>query len=64
MYKLVPKKRKNIFLKILGFIAACAVIKELLVVLPGPAPRSSRAISKKTKIIQRDLYRPYANVNL
>lgn len=42
MYKLVPKKRKNIFLKILGFIVACAVIKELIVVLLGPAPVSQQ----------------------
>lgn len=38
MYQLVPKKKKNIFLKIVVFLVACAVIKELIVVLFGPAP--------------------------
>ena len=42
MYQLVPKKKKNIFVKILVFLVACAVIKELTVVLFGPAPVSKQ----------------------
>ncbi len=38
MYKLVPTKKKNIFLKIVIFLVACAVIKEIIVVLFGPCP--------------------------
>jgi hypothetical protein len=41
MYQLVPKK-KNLFLKILGFIVALAVIKELFVFLFAPAPISQQ----------------------
>lgn len=37
MYQLVRKKKRNIFLKIIGVLVACAVIKELLLVLFGPA---------------------------
>jgi len=42
MYQLVPKKKKSIFLKILVFLIACAAIKELIVVLFGPAPVSKQ----------------------
>jgi hypothetical protein len=42
MYQLVPTKKKNIFLKIVIFLVGCAVIKELIVVLFGPAPVSKQ----------------------
>jgi len=42
MYQLVPKKKKSIFLKIVIFLIACAVIKELIIVFFGPAPVSKQ----------------------
>src|SRR5687767_13681251 len=42
MYQLVPKKKKNIFLKIVIFLVACAAIKELIIVLFGPTPVSKQ----------------------
>lgn len=42
MYQLTPIKKKNIFLKIVIVLVACAVIKELIVVLFGPAPVSKQ----------------------
>lgn len=53
MYQLVPKKKKNIFVKIIVFLVACAVIKELIVVLFGPAPVSKQLDNLANSINKR-----------
>lgn len=57
MYQLVPKKKKHIFLKILGVLVACAIIKEFLSFLFAPAPVSKQlddlanSINKRCPIV-------------
>lgn len=57
MYQLVPKKKKNIVLKIVLFLVACGIIKELLSFILAPAPVSAQlddlanSINKRCPIV-------------